>query len=69
MLFVSSKVLLTSLGWKFKKYIGIIEIWENLRRYFEWFQLQKTFPKPDEKFIRIRNILHETQPNLLRLLS
>ena len=24
-----------------KSIIGIIEIWENLRRYFEWFQLQK----------------------------
>ena len=35
----------------------VIEIWENLRKYFEWLQLRKIFSKHDKRFIQIRTFL------------
>ena len=49
------KIALTASGKNHRLSITkIIEIWENLRTYFQWLQLQKMLPKLDLKLIGIR---------------
>ena len=42
-----------------KRVARMIEIWENLRKYFEW--LQSKFPKSDGRFIEVQKILKQNR--------